>query len=60
MGRVDCLLERHLMRGGTDNVTAGLLQVTETPEKKKIQVGCEERPAPAADGIVNRIKRLFG
>ncbi|HIA48820.1 MAG TPA: Stp1/IreP family PP2C-type Ser/Thr phosphatase [Candidatus Hydrogenedentes bacterium] len=54
------LVGKALDAGGTDNVTAGLLQVTETPEKKKIQVGCEERPAPAADGIVNRIKRLFG
>lgn len=54
------LIGKALDAGGTDNVTAGLLQVTQTPEKKEIQVGCEGRTTARPSGIMNRMKRLFG
>ena len=53
------LVGKALDAGGTDNVTAVLLQVTRTPEKREIQEGCEERLSPP-EGIMSRMRRLFG
>lgn len=53
------LVGKALEAGGTDNITAGLLHVTGALEKTNLQNGCSEVLAPN-DGIMNRIKRLFG
>lgn len=56
-GRV--LVETALDEGGSDNITAALLNVIDRPPKSELEPGIEEFPVPAS-GIMTRIRRIFG